>query len=70
MTLNVFEARLRHEEFCRHFGLTDEEVDQTWDLVLDVQDVKYPPGPTAEQEVSLIRLGKIVQERILQNEGR
>lgn len=64
MTLNVFEARLRHEQIARDFNLTAEEIEETWDLALQIRDIKYPPGPNAEEEKILIRMGKIWSRRI------
>jgi len=62
--MNLFEARLRHEEITRLVGLTDEEREETWNLLLEVQGIEYPPGPTPEQEIAFIRIGKILNRRL------
>jgi hypothetical protein len=64
MTLNLFEARLRHEQIAREFDFTPEETEETWDLALQIRDIKYPPGPNAEEEKILIRMGAILSKRI------
>lgn len=64
MTLNIFEARLRHEQITREFNFTPEETEETWDLALQIRDIKYPPGPNAEEEKILIRMGKIWSNRL------
>lgn len=62
--MNIFEARLRHEDFCRRLDMPSEEMEEAWTLSMEVKDVKYPPGPTPEEELSLIRLGKIISRRL------
>jgi hypothetical protein len=45
-------------------GLTDEEREETWNLLMEVQGIKYPPGPTPEQEITFIRIGKIINPKV------